>query len=218
MHDKWYYNTEKSIFAVMHNILKKYLPEHALDACIELIKIHKINLKIVNQRVTRHGDYRRLPNGQHQITVNANLNTYRFLITLIHEIAHLVAYKEYKNTIKPHGTAWKQTFTRLMLPFMHPGVFPEKLLPLIAQHFRNPRASSDTDVVLSLALKEFDPVTDKSYIFEIPSGTLFKSYNGKLFKKGKKRVKRYECIEVKTGRMYVFSPHAEVTPIAAENT
>ena len=195
----------------MEDHLKAYLPKQALHACVKLIKTHNIHLKIVKQRVTRHGDYRRFPDGRHQITVNANLNNYRFFITLIHEIAHLVAYKTYGSTIKPHGIEWKQTFTRLMLPFIHPDIFPEKLLPLIAHHFKNPRASSDTDVALSLALKEFDPVSDKSYIFEIPPGTHFRIHNGKLFKKGKKRVKRYECTEVKTGRMYLFSPHAEVT-------
>lgn len=201
----------------MHKILQQYLPEQAVTACADLILTHDVYVKIVNERVTRHGDYRRLPGGRHQITVNASLNRYRFLITLIHEIAHLVAYKQYGSTIKPHGAQWKRTFTRLMLPFLHPGIFPDTLLPLIARHFKNPRASSDTDVALSLALKEFDPENDKSYIFEVPSGALFRSYNGKVFKKGKKRVKRYECVEVKTGRMYLFSPHAEVSVMSGPN-
>jgi RNA recognition motif-containing protein len=32
-------------------------------------------------------------NGKHEITVNSNLNKYKFLITLIHEISHLVAFE-----------------------------------------------------------------------------------------------------------------------------
>lgn len=175
-----------------------------------LIKEHNVHLKIVGQRVTRHGDYRRLPSGMHQITVNASLNKYRFLITLIHEIAHLVAFEKFGRHIKPHGLEWKKTFQILMLPFIRPEIFPVKVLPVIANHFKNPKASSDTDANLSLALKQFDEATNKNYIFELPVGSIFRIYNGKLFKKGNKRVKRYECIEVATGKTYIFQPNAEV--------
>ena len=100
----------------------------------------------MNERVTRHGDYRRRKaHGNHQITVNASLNKYRFLITLIHEIAHLMAFEKYGRHIKPHGLEWKKTFQHLMLPFIRPEIFPSQLLPLLARHFKNPKASSSTD-------------------------------------------------------------------------
>ncbi|MEX0312616.1 MAG: SprT-like domain-containing protein [Allomuricauda sp.] len=195
----------------MNTTLQKYLPERAIEPCFELIKTHGVHLKIVNHRVTRHGDYRRLPNGLHQITVNASLNKYRFLITLIHEIAHLVAFEKYGRFIKPHGLEWKRTFQRLMVPFIRPEVFPSQLLPVIANHFKNPKASSSTDARLSIALKAFDEEERKnSYVYELPQGSTFRLYNGKLFKKGKKRVKRYECVELASGRLYLFQPNAEV--------
>jgi len=194
----------------MKEILGKYIPDQAVEPVFELIKALGVHLKIVDERVTRHGDYRRLADGGHQITVNTNLNTYRFLITLIHEIAHLVAFQKYGARIKPHGKEWKYTFQNLMLPFIRPEIFPKQILPVIANHFKNPKASSDTDAKLSLALKEFDPSNDKNYIFEIPEGSYFKIYNGKIFKKGARRVKRYECIETATGRIYLFQPNAEV--------
>ncbi|WP_405329414.1 SprT-like domain-containing protein [Leeuwenhoekiella sp. LLG6367-2.1] len=194
----------------MKEILGKYIPDQAVEPVFELIKALGVHLKIVDERVTRHGDYRRLADGGHQITVNTNLNTYRFLITLIHEIAHLVAFQKYGARIKPHGKEWKYTFQNLMLAFIRPEIFPKQILPVIANHFKNPKASSDTDAKLSLALKEFDPSNDKNYIFEIPEGSYFKIYNGKIFKKGARRVKRYECIETATGRIYLFQPNAEV--------
>lgn len=195
----------------MEEVLGKYLPERAISACLELIKINGVHLKIVNERVTRHGDYRRLPDGKHLITVNATLNKYRFLITLIHEIAHLVAFEKYGRRIKPHGLEWKKTFQHLMLPFLRPEVFPSKLLPLLAIHFRNPKASSSTDTRLSIALQQFDKQErEKTYVFQLPFGSVFRIYNGKLFKKGNKRIKRFECVEVKTGRVYLFQPNAEV--------
>lgn len=194
----------------MQETLKKYLPEQAVLPVYELIKSHKVQLKVVNERKTRHGDYRRMHTGTHRISINSNLNPYRFLITLIHEIAHLVAFEKYGRFIKPHGREWKSVFQQLILPFLNPAVFPTELLPILARHFKNPTASSDTDVKLSLALRKFDPLNGKNYIFEIPVGSFFKIHNGKLFKKGKRRVKRYECIEVSSGKTYIFHPHAEI--------
>ncbi|WP_036156370.1 SprT-like domain-containing protein [Maribacter forsetii] len=195
----------------MQQTLAKYLPELAVSPCFELIKDTQVHLKIVNERVTRHGDYRRRKDGNHQITVNASLNKYRFLITLIHEIAHLIAFEKYGRGIKPHGLEWKKTFQHLMIPFIRPEIFPSQLLPLLARHFKNPKASSSTDAQLSIALKQFDEQqSEKTYVYELPIGCVFRIYNGKLFKKGNKRTKRYECIEISTGRMFLFQPNAEV--------
>ncbi|MCF7568931.1 SprT-like domain-containing protein [Sabulilitoribacter arenilitoris] len=194
----------------MQNLLQDYIPQEAIPQVLKLIEHDNLTVKVKNERKTRHGDYKQLPNGKHQITINSNLNKYRFLITLIHEIAHFEAYNTYGKFIKPHGLEWKLTFQHLMLPFLNPNIFSNELLPLLANHFKNPKASSDTDVNLALALKQFDAPNNKTYIFEVPVGSIFKLYNGKIFKKGSKRIKRYECIEVKTGKLYLFNPNAEV--------
>ena len=97
-----------------------------------------------------------------------------------------------------------------MLPFLNPEIFPNHLLPLLAKHFKNPKASSDTDISLAFALKQFDEPNNKTYIFEVPLGYTFKLYNGKVFKRGEKRTKRFECTELKTGKVYLFNPNAEV--------
>jgi hypothetical protein len=195
----------------LSEVLSKYLPEHAVVAVFELIKGNSVHLKIVNERQTRHGDYRKAINGKHEITVNANLNKYRFLITLVHEIAHLAAFEKYGRMIKPHGNEWKLTFQRLMVPFIRPEIFPHSVLPLVANHFRNPTASSDTDARLAYALKQFDErKPDILFIHEIPTGSMFRIKNGKIFRKNGLRVKRYECLEIKTGKLYLFNANAEV--------
>ena len=194
----------------MNETLSKYIPEHAVKPVFELIVSNQVHLKIVNERVTRHGDYRKGLSGKHEITVNASLNKYRFLITLIHEISHLVAFEKFGRNIKPHGNEWKYSFQIMMVPFIRPEIFPSNLLPLLARHFKNPSASSDTDATLALALKQYDAQNDKNYIFEIPYGCVFRIPNGKIFKKIALRVKRYECIEVNSGRIYLFNPNAEV--------
>ncbi|HMQ43674.1 MAG: sprT domain-containing protein [Confluentibacter sp.] len=194
----------------MQKLLQDYIPESAMAPVLHLLKHDHLIIKIKNERKTRHGDYQKLANNKHQITINANLNHYRFLITLIHEIAHFEAYKTYGRFIKPHGKEWKRTFQHLMLPFLNPEIFPDALLPLLAKHFKNPKASSDSDAILALALKQYDQPNNKTFIFEVPLGETFKIYNGKVFKKGEKRTKRFECMEIKTGRTYLFNPNAEV--------
>lgn len=194
----------------MASVLYKYLPEKSVESVEKILKTYNVHLKIVNERRTKHGDYRPLPNGGHQITVNANLNKYRFLITLIHEIAHLLVFLKFKHRVKPHGIEWKLTFQQLMLPLINPHIFPDQLLPVIANHFKNPKASSDTDARLSIALKQYDEPTNKYYIFELEIGSLFSLGDGRVFKKGKKLRKRYLCKEIASGREYVFQPNAQV--------
>ena len=194
----------------MQSTIINHIPEQAISKVLELLEHDNLTVLVKKERKTRHGDYRKLPNGKHQITINNNLNIYRFLITLIHEVAHFEAYNNYGRFIKPHGLEWKRTFQHLMLPFINPEVFPLDLLPLLARHFKNPKASSDTDSDLAYALKQFDANTNKIYIFEVPFGTIFKFRNKKVFKKVKKRVKRFECVEISTGKVYLFSPNAEI--------
>lgn len=202
---------ELATFANMEAILERYLPERAVGDCLVLIQTYGVHLKVVRQRSTRHGDYRILSGGQHLITVNNTPNPYRFLITLVHEIAHLVAFESCGRHIKPHGKEWKYTFRELMLPFLRPDIFPDRLLPVLANHFRNPKASSSTDTALALALKVYDPEEERQhYVFEIPEGSVFRLKNGRVFRKGPIQRKRYRCVEVATGKLYLFQPHAEV--------
>ncbi|WP_299526068.1 SprT-like domain-containing protein [Winogradskyella sp.] len=190
--------------------LLDFIPKTAQLQVEALLTKDNLVIKVKKERKTKHGDYRQLSNGKHQITVNSNLNPYRFLITLIHEIAHFEAYNNYGRFIKPHGKEWKMTFQHLMLPFLRPEIFPNELLPLLAKHFKNPKASSDTDEHLALALKQLDEPNDKTYVFEVLLNQRFKLYNDRVFIRGKKRRKRFECIEEKTGKLYLFNPNAEV--------
>ena len=77
-------------------------------------------------------------------------------------------------------------------------------------HFKNPKASSDSDFNLVVELNKFDPKTEKNYIFELDFGAVFEIHNGKKFILGSKRKKRFECEEISTQRKYLFSPHARV--------
>lgn len=194
----------------MIDSLLDFVPKASFNQVAALLSHDNLIVKVKKERKTRHGDYRRLPTGIHQITINSNLNKYRFLITLIHEIAHFETYMSYGQKVKPHGPEWKFVFQQLMLGFLRPQVFPSDVLPLLAYHFKNPKASSDSDALLSLKLKQYDPPNGKIFIFEVPFGSIFRLHNGKLFRKGIKRRTRFEGSELTTGRSYVFNPNAEV--------
>ena len=126
---------------------------------MDVIDRYPCHLKIVNKRSTKHGDFKRYVDGKVQITINNDLNPYRFLLTLMHEFAHLVTFEEYKR-VKPHGLEWKNNFKLLMLPFLKPKIFPDELLSELASYLMNPKASSDGSVNLSLAFRKFDVQND----------------------------------------------------------
>ena len=192
----------------MINNFHKHIPENAINLVQSLIEYHSINLKIVNQRQTKHGDFRQLANGKFQITINNNLNPFQFLLTLIHEIAHHTTFEKY-GRIRPHGKEWKQQFQYLMLPFLNPTIFPDHMLTPLAHYLKNPKASTDSDVKLSLALKGNTAENGKNFVFELPTNCTF-IFKNKMYRKGKKRKTRIECIQLTTNRLYLFNQNAEV--------
>ena len=190
-----------------------FIPVSAKEKLGDLLQQEPVLIKVVKRRRTKHGDYRKLPSGLIQITINESENPFRFLITLLHEIAHHLAFQDHGFRIAPHGREWKSTFSRIVQPFLIPSIFPSPLLEVLQHHLKNPKASSDTDIQLGLALKSFDPSTHKKAIFELPVKAKFKLENGRVFQKGIKQRKRYLCTELSSGKAYLFQPTAEVDQI-----
>ncbi|MDA9235062.1 SprT-like domain-containing protein [Polaribacter sp.] len=192
------------------------MPEKAIPFVQFLIDEHHFTLKIVTQRQTKHGDFRQLPSGRFQITVNNNLNKHQFLLTLVHEIAHHVTHQKF-GRVQPHGQEWKTVFQHLMLPFLRLDIYPEKILSLLAKYLQNAKASTDSDVKLSLALKGNRAETGKYFIFDLDFGNVF-SFKDILYKKGNKRRTRYECLNLKNKKVYLFNQNVEVKKHLSTNT
>ena len=195
------------------SILKPYLPKNSIPLVLNYLNEWNVNIKVSEKRNTKHGDFRILPNETLQISINKTQNKYRFLITLIHELSHLVAYEKYGLNIKPHGNYWKKTFKDMMKPFLIQSIFPDNILNLLSNHFKNPKASSDSDFDLSIALGKYDENDGKRYVFELEKGSSFEIYNGKKFILSDKKYKRFICQEMNSKKKYLFNPSAKVKPL-----
>ena len=196
--------------------MKKYIPEAAIPLVKEILDTHPIHIKVVRNRATKHGDFKRSIDGRVAITVNNNLNKYQFLLTLIHEIAHFTTYKKHPR-VKPHGIEWKVNFQHLMLPFLRPDIFPSELLPPLANYLKNPKASTGSDVKLTAALMSYSDNSGKHFIFEIMDGEVF-FYKNSKFIRGKKKRTRYECLNLENKKVYTFNANTEIHRISKQST
>lgn len=197
-------------------ILKLKVPEPAINYVLDLWLKHPFSFKMPKSRKTCLGNYRQ-QGSMHTVTVNADLNQYSFLITLIHEIAHQhVAVNKtiFKRNPEPHGREWKTTFSMLMNPLLIPEVFPEDILVVLSKHMKDPAASSMRDQKLVLALKKYDPKLEIAgfKLESLESGQKF-LFNQKPYMKIENRRTRtlVEC--VKTKKRYTIPVFVEVSLI-----
>ena len=200
-------------------ILKRFLPENALDKVCQSIDEQRIHLRITAARSTRLGDFRppAKPGGAYRISLNHNLNPYQFLITFVHELAHLEVYKKHQNKVQPHGIEWKQTFSALMQPYFEANIFPLNLTKALTNYLKNAKAASGSDLELTRCLKQFDKNSMKNpALEEIPTGSNFAMSGGRVFTKGERLRKRYKCQCYHSKKWYLISPLAEVKVVNPE--
>lgn len=195
--------------------LVNYIPENAWPLLKGLLDQFTLQVKISKPRKTKIGDYRPASKHQpHRISINNDLNPYAFLLTFIHELAHLQTYEQYKNKVKPHGRQWKANFQRMLDTFLKAGIFPLDVEKAVKSYINNPAAASCTDTNLARALQQYDEANPHFVTLEeLPRHGLFQWRNGRVFKKENRLRKRYRCIEIQTNRYYLFSPVAEVLPL-----
>jgi hypothetical protein len=195
------------------NALNAYLPDGAFDPVVALINQYKVHLTVTKARKSVLGDYRHAFQGaNHKISVNGNLNKYEFLITLLHELAHLLCYEQYRNRVDAHGKEWKNIYGYLLSQFIQQGLFPDDIKKALSKTLLNPAATANGETKLLLVLRKYNEIKKAgvTLVAHIAEGILFESLNGKIFRRGKKRRIRIECVEVATGQVYSFSALTEV--------
>jgi hypothetical protein len=194
--------------------LRKYLPEAFVTYVVTLFQESNVRFKIVPGRTTKLGDFRAGMNGEkHTITVNGDLNPYSFLITTVHEFAHLHTFNTFGNRVSPHGNEWKSAYRQLLLPLIDSPELPEDIRKALMNSLVRTKASSCSDHGLSRVLLNYDKPKEGVIILEhLPKNSTF-ALNGKHFVKGDLRRKRYICQEVKSKRSYLVNSLAQVIPL-----
>ena len=161
--------------------LNHFLPPQSVKTIAKWLTDYDCSLTIKKSRSSKLGDYRHFQN-KHYITINEDLNSYSFLITLTHEIAHMMVTDKYSSRVAPHGKEWKSEFKTLMLGFMP--IFPTDIQQCLAIHLKNPKASSSSDYKLAKVLRKYDKNPTLT-ISDIPDGSIFSTPNGKRLYQGK---------------------------------
>jgi SprT protein len=199
----------------MKEILDRYVPADAAAYCLQLWQYWQFDFVVTKERASKLGDFRWAMGKREKITVNGNLNPYNFLVTYLHEVAHLVVHRSYKCKQPAHGKAWKTHFQELLKPVMKPHVFPETVLVPLLDYAQNPRASSSAHLPLMLAFRAIDQPNVNSNLLtlnEIPQGELFR-FNKKVYQRGEVRRVRILCTEQKTKKGFLFVAHAWVEKV-----
>jgi hypothetical protein len=198
-------------------IFEKHLPAPAIPYCLELWQCTPFSFKVQKPRSSKLGDFRYRVGRQIQtITINSNLNRFQFLLTYIHEVAHLRTFVKHGTSHSPHGIEWKKEFQILMWPILNDTVFPIDILIPLRNHMQSPMASSSRDLFLVKEMSKYDLPSDLGsdhvFLSDLLPGKEF-LLSGRKFKKGETRRTRVLCEEVDSGRKFLVSRLAKITPV-----
>ncbi len=195
--------------------LHAFLPAGSGEMVMQYLKQYSVHLTITRERKSILGDYKFDTHGRnHRISVNGSLNSFAFLITLLHELAHLVAFVRFGNRIAPHGREWKWVYGEILQHFLSLGIFPADVAAEIKLTMNSPAAGSCAEDGLVRVLRRYDLKEDsKKLVEELEVNETFRIKDGRVFKRGDQLRKRIRCVEVDTNKIYLFSPVYEVTPL-----
>lgn len=200
----------------VNEALAAYIPVDAVEAVGRLLETHRIELRIALDRVTKLGDFKSSKNGSaYQISVNGNLNIYEFLLVFLHELAHLTIYERYGRKAAPHGQEWKKEYGKLIRRFADADFFHPSIRALLIDYSYRVKASGVAGMDVAKALRAFDKEQDTGswlLLDEVGDSALFRTRNGRLFRKDRKVRTRFRCFCLDNKRSYLIHAAAKVRP------
>ncbi|QDP85357.1 transcription elongation protein SprT [Chryseobacterium sp. SNU WT5] len=193
------------------SLLEKHLPENTLSYLKNWFADYSIHIKITKDRNSKLGDYRKMPDHSHQITINSTLQPQLFFFVLTHELAHLIAFEKYGRRISAHGAEWKNTFRIMLLESL--AIYDDDLKAIILKFSKSPKANfmSSPDLVRYFHIEDCED--ESSYIEDLNAGDHF-TYKNQIYIMEEKRKKNYLCLQTKSGKKYIFKPLARVEKLS----
>ena len=196
----------------------RHVPHEARPLIKSWVKPLALDLVLKGARRSKNGDFRVPRSGQRaRITINVNLPPYRFLLTLVHELAHFKTWMEYGAKVSAHGPEWKRQFAGMLRALSTVAELPRLYRAALIAHARSPKASVSADPQLHRVLCAFDPGRgdDICTVDDIPLGGAF-ILDGRHFEKISAQRTRCICLELHTGLKYhVYKNAAVESPVTS---
>jgi len=193
------------------NKISKRIPSLCVKPLAFVLFEHQCVLKITQTRATKLGDFRVFPeSNQTQITVNNDLNQYAFLVTLVHEIAHLITWIKHSRKVKPHGNEWKTCFKNLLFSLPLEESVPDDVLEALILHCDRVKASSSADNNLVRVLRNYDNNKTGIELSEVNDDDFF-VFRSRVYQKKVKVRTRYRCLRLDNDSIYLISGSVIVT-------
>lgn len=199
--------------------LRKYIPSEAVDCVFDFMDRNCVRLHITRQRATKLGDYRwpQTNHRTHEISVNGDLNPYKFLTVLLHEMAHLNCYLLHQTSVQPHGHEWQEEYRQLLLQYLP--CFPHDIAAILRRYTARIPLSRTIENELDQQLRHYDrdyrPEDDLT-LDDLQPGDTFRliAKPKHLFTAQERRRTRWLCLNLIDHRQYLVAGTAQVMIIA----
>ncbi len=190
----------------------KYLPPNTASIVAGWLAPYECRIVVKRPRRTKFGDFTPPRRGQTPaITINADLSPPRFLLTLTHEIAHLITWRNYGRRARPHGAQWKSAFSSLLQDLASSEALPDELRRAFSAHARAPKSTSSRDPDLSRVLRDLDG-GDETWLDDLALGSEF-VFHDRRFRKLTSDRTRCVCLDLNNRQKYRISKTAPVQPL-----
>lgn len=201
--------------------LAKHLPfpEQVVPWLESVLAPYTFTLKVTRPRKTKLGDFRPPQQGRMPtITLNGNLPPYQFLVTLVHEVAHLITWERHGRRAAPHGKEWKLCYGDLLLSLLRVAQWPPLFAAAAGRHAARPKSTTAGDPELQHALLQLDQASGAQAVLllsDLEVGEVFR-FKGREFAVLEHRRTRTLVREVKTKNRYLIPMVAEVARVSGE--
>lgn len=179
----------------------QFLPKDAFPYIEKWKGNYNVEIKITKNRNSKLGDYRKIANENHRITINSTLNPELFFLVLTHELAHLIAFETFGRTIAPHGKEWKKVFGDMILESL--SIYAEEAKSMLMKFSKSPKANFMASEDLVRYFRPQQEHSDSVYVENLSVGDYF-SYRENIYQYIGKMRKNHLCEQQKTKKKYLF--------------